>query len=76
MCSKIEISYIEATMNDKRLKRIAEILSEGVYSSLKKKERPNKNPKRKALIEKTLAAIREGVPGIDNKIEKVSSKSS
>lgn len=35
MSKKVEVSYTERTDNEKRLKRITEILAEGVYAYLK-----------------------------------------
>ncbi len=57
MFKKIEISYTQATEEKERLKRITEILSEGVYAYLKKngllKEDSERTESIKRLLEKT-----------------------
>jgi len=57
MPKKIEVSYVEAPNEKERIEKITEILSEGVYTYLKKqgllRKDTSQSEKTKLLLEKT-----------------------
>jgi len=66
---KVEISYIETTEGKERLKRITEILSEGVYTYLKKNGLLRENSDRTERIKCILENAKEAGNQAEEEIE-------
>lgn len=59
MFKKIEVSYTERTDNEERLKRITEIVAEGVYAYLKTTGLLRENKERTERIKRVMEKAKE-----------------
>jgi len=59
MALKVEVEYVDAPDQDKRIQKVAKILAEGVYSYLKKEGVLRIDPKRKEKVREAMDKARE-----------------